>query len=55
MRPGLYVVSGPGGVGKGTAVATMARRHPEIVVSVSSTTRPPRPGEVDGVHYHFLD
>jgi guanylate kinase len=51
----LYVVSGPGGVGKGTVVATMARRHPEIVVSVSSTTRPPRPGEVDGVHYRFLD
>ncbi|MBA2730074.1 MAG: guanylate kinase [Euzebyaceae bacterium] len=55
MRTGLYVVSGPGGVGKGTVVATMARRHPEIVVSVSSTTRPPRPGEVDGVHYHFLE
>ncbi|MBA3374018.1 MAG: guanylate kinase [Actinomycetota bacterium] len=55
MRTGLYVVSGPGGVGKGTVVATVARRHPEIVVSVSATTRAPRPGEVDGVHYRFLD
>ncbi|MBA2528890.1 MAG: guanylate kinase [Euzebyales bacterium] len=50
----LFVVSGPGGVGKGTVVATLARRRPDLEVSVSATTRSPRPGEVDGVHYHFL-
>lgn len=55
-RPGrLLVVTGPGGVGKGTAVAELAGRHPELEVSVSATTRPPRSGERDGVHYHFLD
>ncbi|MDP9405758.1 MAG: guanylate kinase [Actinomycetota bacterium] len=51
----LYVVSGPGGVGKGTLVSALARRRPDVVVSVSATTRPPRPGEGDGVAYHFLD
>lgn len=54
-EPPLVVVTGPGGVGKGTVVAELMRRHPNIVVSVSATTRPPRPGEQDGVHYHFLD
>ena len=48
------MVSGPGGVGKGTTVAHLARRRPDVVVSVSATTREPRPGEVDGQHYHFL-
>ena len=51
----LTVLSGPSGVGKGTVVARVARRHPEVWVSVSATTRPPRPGEVDGVHYLFVD
>jgi guanylate kinase len=50
----LLVVSGPGGVGKGTVVAELARRRPDVAVSVSATTRPPRPGEVDGEHYRFL-
>ena len=50
----LLVVSGPGGVGKGTVVAALARARPELAVSVSATTRPPRTGEVDGRHYHFL-
>jgi guanylate kinase len=50
----LLVVSGPGGVGKGTVVAELARRRPDIAVSVSATTRDPRPGEVYGQHYHFL-
>lgn len=50
----LTVLSGPSGVGKGTVVAELRRRHPEVWVSVSATTRPRRPGEVDGVHYHFV-
>ncbi len=51
----LTVLSGPSGVGKGTVIAEVRRRHPEVWVSVSVTTRRPRPGEVDGVHYHFVD
>lgn len=51
----LFVVSGPGGVGKGTVVAALARRRTDLAVSVSATTRAPRPGEVDGADYHFLD
>ncbi len=55
MRPArLTVVSGPTAVGKGTVVAHLRAEHPEIFVSVSATTRPPRPGEVDGVHYLFV-
>ena len=48
------MISGPGGVGKGTVVRALRARHPDLAVSVSATTRPPRPGEVDGAHYHFL-
>ena len=51
----LTVLSGPSGVGKGTVVAEVRRRHPDVWVSVSATTRRPRPGEQDGVHYHFVD
>lgn len=51
----LTVVSGPSGVGKGSVVAAVRRRHPEVWVSVSVTTRAPRPGEVDGVQYHFIE
>ncbi|MFW3169129.1 guanylate kinase [Geodermatophilus sp. CPCC 206100] len=50
----LTVLSGPSGVGKGTVVAEVRRRYPDVWVSVSATTRRPRPGEVDGVHYSFL-
>ena len=50
----LTVLSGPSGVGKGTVVAEVRRRYPEVWVSVSVTTRTPRPGEVDGVHYAFV-
>jgi guanylate kinase len=50
----LTVVSGPTAVGKGTVVAGLARAHPEVFVSVSVTTRPPRPGEQHGVHYLFI-
>ncbi|WP_131768038.1 guanylate kinase [Candidatus Protofrankia californiensis] len=51
----LTVLSGPSGVGKGTVVAEVRRRHPEVWVSVSCTTRAPRLGETDGVEYHFVD
>ncbi|MBB1495981.1 guanylate kinase [Propioniciclava sp. MC1595] len=53
MRHGITVISGPAGVGKGTVVQLLRASHPEVWVSVSATTRPPRPGEVDGVHYLF--
>jgi len=49
----LIVLSGPSGVGKGTVCAELRRRHPELVYSVSATTRPPREGEKDGVNYFF--
>ena len=42
-------------MGKGTVAAHVRAHHPEVWLSVSATTRPPRPGEVDGVHYHFVD
>lgn len=51
---GLTVLSGPSGVGKGSVVAVLSRAHPSVWLSVSVTTRPPRPGEQDGVHYHFV-
>lgn len=51
----LTVLSGPSGAGKGTVVAELRRAHPDVWLSVSVTTRAPRPGEVDGVDYHFVD
>jgi guanylate kinase len=50
-----FVVAAPSGTGKTTICRAVVERDPEIVVSVSHTTRDPRPGEVDGVHYHFVD
>ncbi|MCW2492226.1 MAG: gmk [Frankiales bacterium] len=50
----LTVLSGPSGVGKGTVVAEVRRLYPHVWVSVSCTTRKPRPGESDGVQYYFL-
>jgi guanylate kinase len=50
----LTVLSGPSGVGKGTVVAEVRRLFPHVWVSVSCTTRKPRPGESDGVQYHFV-
>ncbi len=50
----LTVITGPSGVGKGTLVAELLRRHPAIWLSVSATTRPPRPGEEEGSSYFFL-
>lgn len=52
--PRLFVVSGPAGVGKGTLVSKVRAARPEIGLTVSATTRDPRPGEVDGVSYHFM-
>ncbi len=49
----LLVVSGPAGVGKGTVNNALIKRHNDIRMSVSATTRKPRPGEIDGVHYFF--
>jgi guanylate kinase len=54
-NPMLVVVSGPSGVGKSTIVAELARRRPQVVPIVTATTRARRDGEIDGVHYHFLD
>jgi guanylate kinase len=51
----LTVLSGPSGVGKGTVAAELRRLHPEIWISVSATTRRPRPGESNGREYYFLD
>ena len=50
----LVVISGASGVGKGTVLGIMMRKHPELRFSVSATTRDPRPNEVDGVHYYFV-
>ena len=48
------MLSGPSGVGKGSVVAVLRRRHPDVWLSVSVTTRSPRPGEQDGVEYSFI-
>ncbi len=48
------MLAGPTAVGKGTVAACIREEHPEIWISVSVTTRAPRPGEVDGMHYHFV-
>jgi guanylate kinase len=50
----LTVLAGPTAVGKGAITAWIREHHPEIWISVSATTRSPRPGEVDGVHYRFV-
>ena len=49
-----FVITGPSGVGKGTLIARLLQRIPRLELSVSATTRVPRPGERDGVDYHFL-
>jgi guanylate kinase len=50
----LIVLTGPSGVGKGTLLRSLLKRHPELYLSVSATTRQPRPGEIDGKHYYFV-
>jgi len=54
-RTRLTVLAGPTAVGKGTVAADIRRHHPEVWISVSVTTRKPRPGEVHGRHYWFVD
>jgi guanylate kinase len=53
--PLLYVISAPSGGGKTSLVNALLERDKHVALSVSHTTRPPRPGEVDGVHYYFVD
>jgi len=50
----VFVITGPSGVGKGTLIEQLLERLPELELSISATTRPPRAGEVDGREYHFL-
>ena len=54
FRGKLIVLTGPSGVGKGTLVQILLQRHPEIYLSISATTRSPRPGETSGKHYYFV-
>ena len=55
MKKGkLIVISGASGVGKGTVLGIMMKKRKDLSFSVSATTRPPRPGEIDGVHYYFI-
>ena len=55
MRKGiLFIISGPAGSGKGPVVKELISAHSEIALSVSATTRNPRPGEENGVHYYFI-
>ena len=52
--PRLFVISGPSGAGKGTLLAELRKQRPDLGLTVSATTRSPRPGEVDGTSYYFL-
>ncbi len=54
MPAAVFVITGPSGVGKGTLIRGLMERLPKLELSVSATTRAPRPGERDGVDYHFL-
>lgn len=50
-----FIISGPSGVGKSTVLKALLERRRDLFFSVSATTRPARPGEIDGIHYRFLD
>lgn len=54
-RPRLFIISGPSGVGKDTVIELLREAYPEAYFAVTATTRHRRPGEIDGVHYYFLD
>jgi len=53
-QPSVWIISGPSGVGKGTVCAKLRELRPGIHIPVSLTTRQPRPGEIDGISYHFV-
>jgi guanylate kinase len=54
-KPGiLFIISAPSGAGKTTLIKALTDRNPELSISISHTTRPPRPGETDGTAYHFI-
>ena len=55
MTGTLYIVAAPSGAGKSSLVNALLEREREIVLSISHTTRPPRPGDIDGEHYHFVN
>jgi guanylate kinase len=55
MSGTLYIIAAPSGAGKTSLTRALLEREPGIVLSVSFTSRPPRPNEVDGVHYHFVN
>ena len=55
IGPSVVVLAGPTAVGKGTVAAYIREHYPDVHISISATTRKPRPGEVDGVHYYFVD
>lgn len=56
MKKGkTFIISGPSGVGKSTVLHALLERRKDLYFSVSATTRDPRPGELDGIHYHFMD
>jgi guanylate kinase len=55
MSGTLYIVAAPSGAGKSSLVNALLLREPAISLSISHTTRPPRPGDVDGQHYHFVN
>ena len=53
-KPRVFVISGPSGVGKDAVIERMRERHPDFHYVVTATTRPRRPGEIDGIHYYFM-
>ena len=56
MKKGkTFIISGPSGVGKSTVLSALLEKRPNLYFSVSATSRGPRPGELDGIHYHFMD
>ena len=54
-KPKLFVIAAPSGGGKTSLITALLKRDDQVSLSISHTTRPPRPGEIDGVHYHFVD